>query len=240
MLQVVPAIDNACVNQRGCAAPGHVAQILAVTAASLRGVLPNRTSCSNRQSGLLGAAKSGVGSERKVSDHKTMGRQVRIPEELRAASEHLHYEVSMFDAVARTLMAGIFGDGVATNAFLESFTIHGRALVQFFFATSPKCPRFLVSAHTQERRCDRRGFFPRARCVAIIAGNVAGGPQPRQRPGRQGDCASHLCPAQRHSRGKGLEYRGGLAVAKRSRCDVCEERRSRESGPIMAAAYTPK
>jgi hypothetical protein len=56
----------------------------------------------------------------------------RSPDELVAASAHLHYEVSMFDTTARVLMAGVFGEGPDRNAFLESFTIHTRALLQVF------------------------------------------------------------------------------------------------------------
>jgi hypothetical protein len=67
-----------------------------------------------------------------------MPRQKRTAEELRAASEHLHYEVNMFDATGRALASGVFGAGAATNAFLESFTIHVRALLQFLYPTAPK------------------------------------------------------------------------------------------------------
>ena len=63
-----------------------------------------------------------------------MARSARTPDELRAASEHLHYEVKMFDATARVLMAGVFGkESIATYAFLESFAIHARALLHVFF-----------------------------------------------------------------------------------------------------------
>ncbi len=44
----------------------------------------------------------------------------------------------MLDATARVLSTGIFGPGAATNAFLESFTVHVRALLQFVAPTSPK------------------------------------------------------------------------------------------------------
>jgi hypothetical protein len=49
-------------------------------------------------------------------------------QKLRDASEHLLYEVTMFDATAHRLAAGM-PDGVEENAFLESFTIHTRALL---------------------------------------------------------------------------------------------------------------
>lgn len=44
----------------------------------------------------------------------------------------------MFDATGRALGSGLFGPGPATNAFLESFTIHTRALLQFLFPKDAK------------------------------------------------------------------------------------------------------
>jgi hypothetical protein len=44
----------------------------------------------------------------------------------------------MFDATGRALGSGLFGPGPATNAFLESFTIHTRGLLQFLFPSDPK------------------------------------------------------------------------------------------------------
>jgi hypothetical protein len=67
-----------------------------------------------------------------------MSRPARTPEQFRAVTDHLLYEIQMFDTTARTLTAGLFGPGIATNAFLESFAIHSRALVQFFYAKSPQ------------------------------------------------------------------------------------------------------
>jgi hypothetical protein len=106
----------------------------------------------------------GVGSEREGSDLTTMGRPIRTPEQLRAASEHLYYEVNMFDAVARALMSGLFGEGVVRNAFLESFTIHSRALVQFFFATAPKMDDVIAEDYflNQETWRSLRAMLPAA------------------------------------------------------------------------------
>jgi hypothetical protein len=67
------------------------------------------------------------------------GRPVRSRDELRDASDHLFYEVWMLDCTARVLGMGVFGEGPARNAFLESFTIHARGLLQFFYPpTSPR------------------------------------------------------------------------------------------------------
>jgi hypothetical protein len=55
----------------------------------------------------------------------------RSIDELRAASEHLHYEIEMLDytakALARTSVSNL------RNALLESFTIHARSLLDVFF-----------------------------------------------------------------------------------------------------------
>ncbi len=64
-------------------------------------------------------------------------RAKRTPEELRAASDHLAYEVGMFDATAQRLMAGGL-DLIFTNALLESFTVHTRVLLQFLIPTKPR------------------------------------------------------------------------------------------------------
>ena len=62
----------------------------------------------------------------------------RSDDELREASDHLFYELWMLDRTARLLAMGAFGEGPVRNAILESFTIHARGLIQFFF---PKQPR---------------------------------------------------------------------------------------------------
>lgn len=66
-----------------------------------------------------------------------MARRARTIEDLRGSSEHLYYEISMFEATAWVLASGVFGPGPATNAFLESFTVHVRALMQFFYPNHP-------------------------------------------------------------------------------------------------------
>jgi len=63
-----------------------------------------------------------------------MVRKVRSLEELREASNHLHYEIMMLVAVANGLASGIFGEGPITNALLESFVIHVRAVMDFLYA----------------------------------------------------------------------------------------------------------
>ncbi len=72
---------------------------------------------------------------RQIESGAAMTRSRRTPDELRAASDHLFYEVGMFDATARRLAAGI-AEGTCKNALLESFAVHTRALLQFFFPTN--------------------------------------------------------------------------------------------------------
>ena len=63
-----------------------------------------------------------------------MNRRKRTQEELRKASDHLHYEVWMFTSLASGLASGITGESVINNALLESFTIHARVLLDFLYA----------------------------------------------------------------------------------------------------------
>jgi hypothetical protein len=67
-----------------------------------------------------------------------MARETRTDEELRGASEHLAYEIEMFFAMARALGSGALGVGPLANAALESFTIHARTLLHFFYADKPQ------------------------------------------------------------------------------------------------------
>lgn len=60
-------------------------------------------------------------------------RTIRPIEELREASEHLHYEIMMFQTITNGIAIGIAGNSVIGNALLESFTIHVRGLIQFFY-----------------------------------------------------------------------------------------------------------
>jgi hypothetical protein len=69
---------------------------------------------------------------------EVMPRKPREQTELKAASEHLHYEVWMFLTLARALATGVFGNGPINNAALESFTVHARVLLDFMFAERPR------------------------------------------------------------------------------------------------------
>lgn len=75
----------------------------------------------------------------------------RPPDELVAASAHLRYEVWMFDTTARALMSGVFGESAARNAFLESFTIHTRLLLQFFHPSGSEASDILAEHFFDDR-----------------------------------------------------------------------------------------
>jgi hypothetical protein len=66
-------------------------------------------------------------------------RSNRTEEELQKASDHLHYEIWMFQALAQAMALGIAGRGnVINSSFLESFTIHVRVLIGFFYSDDPR------------------------------------------------------------------------------------------------------
>ena len=67
-----------------------------------------------------------------------MARKTRSENELRSASDFLHYEVWMLQALACELSAGKPGQGPIKNALLESFVIHARVLLDFLYACSPR------------------------------------------------------------------------------------------------------
>jgi hypothetical protein len=66
-----------------------------------------------------------------------MAREKRSDVQLRAASDHLFYEIQMLMGVAGVLGTGALGQSIVANALLESFTVHLRALLDFFYAENP-------------------------------------------------------------------------------------------------------
>lgn len=67
-----------------------------------------------------------------------MSRIIRSEIDLQKASDHFHYEIGMFQNLVRGLASGIAGDSVINNALLESFGIHTRALLGFFYADNSR------------------------------------------------------------------------------------------------------
>lgn len=62
----------------------------------------------------------------------------RTPGELIMASEHLEYEIWMFDVLVNGLVSGLTSSGVLHNALLESFVIHVRLLTNFFYSSKQR------------------------------------------------------------------------------------------------------
>ena len=67
-----------------------------------------------------------------------MAREHRDRATLVSVSEHLHYEVWMLSTLANALASSAFGQGALANAALESFTLHLRTLLDFFYSSRPK------------------------------------------------------------------------------------------------------
>lgn len=70
----------------------------------------------------------------------------RTVAEVRRVSEHLHYEVEMLAYTATRLADAKKLPEAEVNALLESFTVHARALV-FFFYEPPKFDNDVVADH---------------------------------------------------------------------------------------------
>jgi hypothetical protein len=71
--------------------------------------------------------------KKKKGNDAVVSRKRRENKVLAKASEHLHYEWLMLCETANRLAADSFEDNTSKNAFLESFTIHARALLHFLF-----------------------------------------------------------------------------------------------------------
>ena len=67
-----------------------------------------------------------------------MTRSVRSPEELQKASNLLFYEITIFQILAQGMALGIAGQSVINNSLLESFAIHVRALIGFFYSENAR------------------------------------------------------------------------------------------------------
>ncbi len=67
-----------------------------------------------------------------------MARKKRTKEELIKSSDHLHYEVWMFQSLANAMASNILGTGPINNSALEAFIVHTRNLIHFLYAEKPK------------------------------------------------------------------------------------------------------
>lgn len=72
-------------------------------------------------------------------------RPARSKDDLAKIDEHLRYEYSMLVAVAQAIASGISERGWLTNALLESFVIHLRNLIDFFYPPASSKPDDVVA-----------------------------------------------------------------------------------------------
>ena len=102
--------------------------------------LPNLFPCAARRSaGALGPTDTSM-------------RPQRPDAELAKAAHHLQYEFWMLLSVANALGSGIASQGWLTNALLESFVIHFRALLDFFHpAETPKADDVVASDYFDDQ-----------------------------------------------------------------------------------------
>ena len=64
-----------------------------------------------------------------------MARTSRTDDEVRAASDHLYYEIQMLQGTMAILATAATGQSILSNALIESFTIHARVLMHFLYPT---------------------------------------------------------------------------------------------------------
>jgi len=70
----------------------------------------------------------------------------RSKQEIISASEHVCYEIWMFDQIGRALAHGLVGIGPAQNAFINSFAIHARNLIDFLYKSISKAKSDMIIA----------------------------------------------------------------------------------------------
>jgi hypothetical protein len=74
--------------------------------------------------------------------------KVRSRQELIDAAEHVCYEIWMLHHMGRALAYGLPGNGPILNAFINSFAIHVRNLVDFLYEKKPnKKPDAILAEH---------------------------------------------------------------------------------------------
>jgi hypothetical protein len=84
----------------------------------------------------------------------------RSDEDLRRSMEHLEYEFTMLMAVAQAMASGISRQGWLTNALLESFVIHFRALVDFFYPPAHPKSDDVLATHFYEDPAEWESIRP--------------------------------------------------------------------------------
>jgi hypothetical protein len=81
----------------------------------------------------------------KKKSKKKESRKKRSTNELRQASNHLYYEVRMLEHMSTGIHSGIAGNSAINNAFIESFVIHARILLDFFYPSKPRPDDVIVT-----------------------------------------------------------------------------------------------
>jgi hypothetical protein len=89
-----------------------------------------------------------------------MTRQNRTKQDLQDASQHLRYEIEMFNAMADLLSGGTYKNTVVENALLESFTVHARALAEFFDPPLKRRDDDMIAEHYVTGWSAKRGALP--------------------------------------------------------------------------------
>ncbi|GEM_PF-771183 len=74
-----------------------------------------------------------------------MKRQRKGEDELKEASIHLYYEVWMLRETAALLARGQFQEPALSNALIESFTVHARALIDFLYSKENPLPSDVIA-----------------------------------------------------------------------------------------------
>jgi len=69
----------------------------------------------------------------------------RTQDDLKKASDHLHYEWDMLNFAAKAMARNFAGAGPLNNAVLESFAVHVRGLIFFLFPENPKADDVLAT-----------------------------------------------------------------------------------------------
>jgi len=98
-----------------------------------------------------------------------MARTQRSEAELRAASDHLYYEIQMLRGTMTLLATGTIGQSLLSNALIESFTVHARVLIHFLYPSERPHPTdvlaedFFNAGDWVEKRPDEPEVFRAAR-----------------------------------------------------------------------------
>lgn len=102
-----------------------------------------------------------------------MARKKRTALELKRASDHLRYEIAMFIHTASALGTGWFGREVIHNALLESFVIHARALVYFFYPANPQPDDVVVNDFFEDDSTWENAVPPMSHSIELIRPRTA-------------------------------------------------------------------